>query len=490
MLCQSRSSSTIRGFAPPPTRRRSRARIGAGFLNFRCWIAFLAAAVLNPLPAWSQFKEPERTGLAAGTGFDWLPTISSDLLESYFVSVGSGFNANWDIWSANRQNANDPWRNLQPVDMVNTPRTESAPHLSPDGLTLTFTSDEREGGFGGQDLWQSTRMSPLDPWQEPVNMGPVINARGNEGGAAFSPDGLEIIYDRGCREPPGVCGLSTLRRSTRSSLAEPWSEPETMSSTRSEHQIGLALHPSISPNGLSLYYEARDEFGEHDIFVSTRASLDAPFGPGENLGDPINTRRRDIMPRIAPDGSLYYIRNWTRGQRPAEIWRAEAEAIAGEPGDFDANGVLDISDIDDLMVRVAAGENPVTHDLNNDAMVNTEDIRVWIKDLSNTYFGDANLDGEFNSGDMVQVFQAGKYELDVEAGWAQGDWTGDQRFDSGDLVAAFQDGGYELGARAALGAVPEPSCAILLGIGMIGLCRRRKRKAAIAVAGRPRADKI
>lgn len=56
---------------------------------------------------------------------------------------------------------------------------------------------------------------------------------------------------------------------------------------------------------------------------------------------------------------------------------------------------------------------------------------------------------------MVAVFQAGKYELDMDAGWAEGDWTGDRRFAWEDMVAAFQDGGYELGARAAVSAVPE-----------------------------------
>lgn len=53
----------------------------------------------------------------------------------------------------------------------------------------------------------------------------------------------------------------------------------------------------------------------------------------------------------------------------------------------------------------------------------------------NTYLGDANLDGEFNSCDLTTVFQAAKYELDEDAGWAEGDWTGDGQFDTADLVA-------------------------------------------------------
>ena len=58
--------------------------------------------------------------------------------------------------------------------------------------------------------------------------------------------------------------------------------------------------------------------------------------------------------------------------------------------------------------------------------------------------GDANFDGRFNSTDLVEVFQIGKYEDDTpgNAGWAEGDWNGDGDFTSSDLVMAFQDGGY------------------------------------------------
>jgi hypothetical protein len=96
-----------------------------------------------------------------------------------------------------------------------------------------------------------------------------------------------------------------------------------MSRSASEHQFGSAVNPSLSQDGLSLYFTARGDSGKHDIFVSERASLDAPFGPAQNLGEPINTRQEERHASIAPDGSLYYTRNWTRGQPPADIWRSE-----------------------------------------------------------------------------------------------------------------------------------------------------------------------
>ena len=63
--------------------------------------------------------------------------------------------------------------------------------------------------------------------------------------------------------------------------------------------------------------------------------------------------------------------------------------------------------------------------------------------------GDANLDGVFNSADLVAVFIAGQYEdgRDGNSHWEEGDWNCDGEFDSRDLVAAFQAGGYTAAAR-------------------------------------------
>ena len=69
--------------------------------------------------------------------------------------------------------------------------------------------------------------------------------------------------------------------------------------------------------------------------------------------------------------------------------------------------------------------------------------------------GDANRDGVFNSGDLVAVFQVGKYEdaIPGNATWAEGDWDGDGDFTSADIVLAFQYGAY---AAEAAPAANEP----------------------------------
>ena len=56
--------------------------------------------------------------------------------------------------------------------VINTKYWESQPSISADGNLLFFSSN-REGGYGGSDIWMSRRINKH--WLEPVNLGPLIN---------------------------------------------------------------------------------------------------------------------------------------------------------------------------------------------------------------------------------------------------------------------------------------------------------------------------
>jgi hypothetical protein len=143
-------------------------------------------------------------------------------------------------------------------------------------------------------------------------------------------------------------------------------------------------------------------------------------------------------------------------------------------GDFNGNGVLDAEDIDLLSAEVRSGTNNETFDLNSDEQISDVDRTLWVERLKSTYFGDSNLDGQFDSRDLVAVFQAAKYEdaIDGNSGWATGDWNGDGDFSSRDLVLTFEFGGYEQGPRVVT-AVPEPGrITMIMMLGLSGFMWR------------------
>jgi hypothetical protein len=185
------------------------------------------------------------------------------------------------------------------------------------------------------------------------------------------------------------------------------------------------------------------------------------------------------------NGKLDDLGLWLRALSSDEVAQIYQNGLAGMPilggatvpGDFDGDGALTAADIDQLSAEVRSGANTPAFDLNGDAVVDNKDRVQWVEQLKRTYFGDANLDGEFNSTDFVHVFQRGEYEDGVAANstWEDGDWTGDGEFDSTDFVNAFQSGGYELGPRPAAAAVPEPGSAWLLLGGLLSSAAFRRR---------------
>ncbi len=149
--------------------------------------------------------------------------------------------------------------------------------------------------------------------------------------------------------------------------------------------------------------------------------------------------------------------------------------VPGVPGDFDGDGLLTAIDIDLLSAVVQEQSHDPAYDLNADNLVDGVDRDVWVHDLRDTYYGDADLDGEFTSTDFVAVFVAGKYESGEGAGWLEGDWDGEGTFGTSDFVVAFIDGGYEQNAARSINPVPEPHSCVLLLLGTLALVVRGRQ---------------
>jgi Tol biopolymer transport system component len=134
------------------------------------------------------------------------PCISADGLSLYFADVAvpgdiparPGGYGGGDIWVSTRQTSgripegywSEP-TNLGAV--VNSPAYDATPCISSDGLML-FMQSTRTGGYGSSDIWVARRKTPDDPWEEPVNLGPLVNTSLGDGGPAISADGKNLYF--------------------------------------------------------------------------------------------------------------------------------------------------------------------------------------------------------------------------------------------------------------------------------------------------------
>jgi ABC-type amino acid transport substrate-binding protein len=80
------------------------------------------------------------------------------------------------------------------VRELSSPFRDTRTALRSDGLEMFITSN-RPGSIGKLDIWVSTRKTTSDPWSPPIDVGPVVNAKGGRQGApALSADGTTMFF--------------------------------------------------------------------------------------------------------------------------------------------------------------------------------------------------------------------------------------------------------------------------------------------------------
>jgi hypothetical protein len=147
------------------------------------------------------YREPTNLGCAElGAGPN---TFTAEFSPSFlqtdsgsFLFYSSGAQGTQDIYMS-RMRHDGSFEPGVRIDELSTGFDDRMPNVSKDGLEIVFSSNRNDlGGFGGQDVYRSTRTCVDDPWSAPVNVGPNVNTAGSETRATMSWDRVRLYFGR------------------------------------------------------------------------------------------------------------------------------------------------------------------------------------------------------------------------------------------------------------------------------------------------------
>jgi hypothetical protein len=164
------------------------------------------------------------------------------------------------------------------------------------------------------------------PWEKPVNLGPVINSAYNENHPAISRDGLSLYITSSPPPPPpgvrpGGQGGADIWVSQRASIDAPWGAPVDLGPNI--NTAGNDGAPSLSIDGHRMYFHStgRGGCGAADLFVSRRQDARDHFGweLPVNLGCVVNSPYADNGPTIFEDDATGITTLYFNSLRPGGL---------------------------------------------------------------------------------------------------------------------------------------------------------------------------
>lgn len=239
--------------------------------------------------------------------------------------------------------------NIVKLEKWSTDYNDWAPRfLGDDTSRLVFTSSRFGNDDGKHDAWTGQAFSDFytvfqdrqGNWSDAVDNfdgSGKINSPVNEGEAWFSPDGSTVYFSRcdsrehetqGCYVYFSKKGGATLegkggRKGKKDDNAEAngdWSEPVKINLGDTVYNY---LYPTLSRDQLTMYFSSDmpNGYGDYDLWMVTRKSVDDDFGTPVNLGSTVNSAGREVFPTLRNDSTLYFSSNGLPGVGGLDIFR-------------------------------------------------------------------------------------------------------------------------------------------------------------------------
>ena len=238
---------------------------------------------------WTAFSAPMKIAELSSSYIDWAPHLADQGLTLYFSSDRYDPQALWNtnLWVATRASTTAPFDAPSLLTTLNSDDPDTDPCVSEDGLEILYAR--------GADIYRATRAARVDAFSAPTVVAGLAQAGAAvTAGPFLAGDGLTLYYHLCVVDSDAnVCDLAL---ATRTAPGAPFTFVRKLDEVNDPDYADA--WPTVSADGLELFFEgSRPGFGL-GIFRATRASTSAPFGP------PVQVAELGAAgdPDLSPDG--------------------------------------------------------------------------------------------------------------------------------------------------------------------------------------------
>ncbi len=261
-------------------------------IDFRDRSLFAHEAISNPVP----FNPVLLTGGINSKYSEYVPLMNIEGNQMVFTRRLGGQE---DFYIANYENGE--FVDVEEMYGLNTPQNEGVHTISADGKVLIFTAcDRRQTGIGSCDLYYTQLRS--DGWTVASNMGKVINSISWDAQPSLSSDGKKLFFSSNRQDGYGGNDIWMSTRTDTSGWTPPYPLPTEINTSGNEES------PFIHPDGHTLYFRSNKHIGMggYDIFFSKYIDSTKTWTPAKNIGYPINTEGSEGALSVSLDGKKAY----------------------------------------------------------------------------------------------------------------------------------------------------------------------------------------
>lgn len=192
--------------------------------------------------------------------------VSSDQKRIYVYTDDQG---NGDIFYSSFEK--NEFKKLKPLETLEVNSDAWEPHLtvSANGQIMFFSSD-REGGFGGRDLYRMVKL-PNGEWSKPQNLGPRINTKYDEDSPFIGVDNKTLYFASNGQKSIGGFDIFVSVMDDE----QVWSDPINLGMP--VNSAGDDIYYTTTADGQVGYFSSfrLGGFGEKDIYQVRLSDVEA-----------------------------------------------------------------------------------------------------------------------------------------------------------------------------------------------------------------------